>query len=115
MRELTVIEIEDVAGAGLGSAIYSSVLAAASGTAGGAIIGGVHGGDGGSLLGVGSIGQGVGMVAGGAIGLVTCGIYGFAYGYNHAEEVESICASFFNSVINGSFYPGTSTNNTVNI
>ncbi|WP_252152188.1 colicin V synthesis protein [Enterobacter sp. SGAir0187] len=113
MRELTVIEMDEVAGASLGSAVYSGVMSAASGTTGGAIIGGVHGGDGGGLLGFGSIGQGVGMIAGGAIGFVTAGIFGTVYGYNHAAEVESINTSFWNSVINGSFYPGTSTNNKI--
>lgn len=113
MRELTVVEMNEVAGASLGTAIYSGILSAAAGTAGGAIIGGVHGGDGGGLLGIGSIGQGVGMIAGGAIGLVTAGIFGTIYGYNHAEEVESINTSFWTSVINGSFYPGTSTNNNI--
>ncbi|PWW07079.1 hypothetical protein [Mangrovibacter plantisponsor] len=113
MRELTINEVNEVAGADLGSAVYSGVLGAAAGFTGGAIIGGVHGGDGGGLLGVGSIGQGVGMIAGGCIGLVTMGIWGTAYGYNHGQEVESITSSFWNSVINGSFYPGTSTNNSI--
>jgi hypothetical protein len=113
MRELTVIEINEVAGAGLGSAIYSGILGGVSAGAGGAIIGGVHGGDGGGLLGFGAIGQGVGMVAGGLIGVAVGGIAGTLYGYNHKEEVESICVSFYTSVINGSFYPGTSSNSTI--
>lgn len=111
MRELTVIEMNEVAGASFGDAIYSGVLGATAGFAGGAIIGGVHGGDGGGLVGVGSIGQGVGMLAGGAFGCVVGGISGTLYGYEHKEEVESMVTGFFNSVINGSFYPGTSTNN----
>ncbi|AVH17533.1 colicin V synthesis protein [Enterobacter sp. SGAir0187] len=111
MRELTQNEMNVVAGASLGSSLYGSVLFAASATAGGAIIGGVHGGDGGGLLGVGSIGQGVGMIAGGAIGMVAGGIVGALYGYNHVEEVESITSNFWTSVINGNYYPGTSTNN----
>lgn len=111
MRELTVVEMDGVAGASLGDAIYSGILGSAAGFAGGAIIGGVHGGDGGGLIGIGSIGQGVGMLAGGAFGCVVGGLTGSIYGYEHKTELEAIVVNFYNSVINGSFYPGTSTNN----
>ena len=110
MRELTAIELTNVSGATLGDALYSAVLGGFSGMGGGSIIGGVHGGNGGGLLGVGSIGQGVGMLWGAALGGVVGATLGGVYGYNHKQEVESIVTSFFNSVINGSFYPGVSTN-----
>ncbi|PWW07078.1 colicin V synthesis protein [Mangrovibacter plantisponsor] len=115
MYELKDHELTLVAGAGFSSAIYSGLLAGVASTGGGAIIGGVHGGDGGGLLGIGSIGQCVGMCAGGAIGLVTGSIYGFAYGWDHSDEVENISVNFYKNVISGSFYPGTSTNNTVHL
>lgn len=56
MRELNVMEIDAVSGAGLFSSLTSAILGATAAGCAGAIIGGMHGGDGGGLLGVGSIG-----------------------------------------------------------
>lgn len=116
MKELSVIEMNEVSGAyswnlnngivGLvGSAVTNSaeaasslVLGAAAASAAGAIIGGRHGGDGGGLLGVGSIGQGVGMIYGAIHGGIVGGIGGALAGWETTLEYSKKAAE---GVING--------------
>ncbi|WP_338563911.1 hypothetical protein [Erwinia sp. E_sp_B04_7] len=103
MKEITVIEMNDVSGAygwdfsSIGGffgslagntveAVASITLAASVGTAAGALIAGKHGGDGGGLLGFGSIGQGVGMISGAIIGGLTYGIAGAVLGWDVTLE-----------------------------
>lgn len=103
MKELSVIEMNEVSGAYSWdlSSIGSFVLSAASnavelvssatvavcvGAMGGALIGGKHGGDGGGILGVGSIGQGVGMIGAAIIGGVASGIAAAIVGWELTEE-----------------------------
>ncbi|MEA1063278.1 hypothetical protein [Erwinia sp. HR93] len=89
MRELSVIEIEEVAGAygngffaDIGEAMRSAVVGGAAGFCAGSIIGGKHGGDGGGFLGIGAIGQGVGMIYGGITGGIACALGGAAVGWD---------------------------------
>lgn len=89
MRELNIAEINEVAGsygngifADAGEAIRSAILGAVAGSTAGATIGGKHGGDGGGLLGVGSIGQLVGMIISGGFGLVAGGVGGVVVGWD---------------------------------
>lgn len=104
MKELSVIEMNEVSGAyswdmsnGLAGLIGSAVtnaaeavssvgLGASVGSMAGAVIGGKHGGDGGGLLGIGSIGQGVGMVAGGILGGVASGVAAAVIGWDTTLE-----------------------------
>ncbi|KAB8310740.1 colicin V synthesis protein [Erwinia endophytica] len=106
MRELTCIEMNSVAGADLLSGLQSMVLGATAAGTAGAIIGGVNGGNGGGILGIGSIGQLVGMIGGGLIGLVSGGISGLIVGWDDPDTITSMCLSFYNSVIDGTFYVG---------
>lgn len=115
MKELSVIEMNDVSGAYswnfdsftsiLGSltsnaieAVGSAALGAAVGGAGGALVGGKHGGDGGGLLGVGTIGQGVGMISAGIIGAVCFGITGALVGW---DTTSKYATDAINGMING--------------
>lgn len=77
MRELNVMEIEIVSGAGLFSRIGASVLGAVAGVNVGMAKGGVSGGSTGGILGVGAIAAAVTMVIGGVSGVVTGALYGF--------------------------------------
>ena len=103
MRELNVMEIDAVSGAGLFSSLTSAILGATAAGCAGAIIGGMHGGDGGGLLGVGSIGQLVGMIGGGLIGIVAGAIGGAVVGWDDPNAVTSTVLQFANNVSNGDF------------
>lgn len=103
MRELTEIEIDEVAGAygngflcdvmeGATSAIVGGIAAGWAG----AIIGGKNGGNGGGILGFGAIGQGVGMIAGGLMGLAGGAIGGATVGLNATWNlVDRLADGFF--------------------
>lgn len=103
MRELNVMEIEAVSGAGFFSALTSAILGGAAAGAAGAVIGGMHGGDGGGILGFGAIGQGVGMVAGGLFGIAFGAIGGAIIGWNDPDSVTSMVSQWVSNVSNGSF------------
>ncbi|PJR64060.1 colicin V synthesis protein [Raoultella sp. T31] len=103
MRELSVMEVEAVSGAGFWDAISSSLLAAAGFGSAGAIIGGMHGGDGGGILGVGTIGQGVGMVAGGLMGVAAGLVGGFIVGWNDPNVVTSLVTQLASQISNNLF------------
>ncbi len=103
MKELSVIEMNDVSGAyswdftslsSVASSLFnnslelfvSATLGAAVGGAAGAVIGGKHGGNGGGLPGFGIIGQSVGMIGAGLIGAICFGITGALVGWDTCKE-----------------------------
>ncbi|WP_069106986.1 colicin V synthesis protein [Xylella fastidiosa] len=86
MRELTSIEMNNVSGGDLASRLEASLVWGINAGFVGSVWGGTRGGDGGGILGIGSIGQGVGMVYGGVVG----GIGGLRHW-------------FYNSLFNGTF------------
>ncbi|AGO56787.1 colicin V synthesis protein [Serratia plymuthica] len=98
MRELNVMEVEAVSGAGFLSAVSSSILGAAAAGAAGAIIGGMRGGDGGGILGVGTIGQGVGMIVGGMMGIAAGSVGGFVIGWDSPQTVTSLVTQFASNI-----------------
>ncbi|EPL9863987.1 hypothetical protein WJF69_003533 [Klebsiella aerogenes] len=107
MRELTTIEIDEVAGAygkgffaDIGEAAKSAIVGGVTAGFAGAIIGGKHGGDGGGVLGFGAIGQGVGMVAGGLIGLTGGAIASAAVGWDTTwQVVDEVAKGFANGTL----------------
>ncbi|MDN8542203.1 hypothetical protein ACMGEE_17650 [Erwinia sp. DT-104] len=118
MKELSVMEMNDVSGAYswdftnfwtagaslIGNAaelVGSAALGAAVGGAAGAVIGGKHGGDGGGILGVGIIGQGVGMIGAGIIGSICFGITGALFGWDNTTKYAE---NAINGLINGTIY-----------
>lgn len=109
MRELNTAEISEVSGS-YGNGIFAdafeaarcAVVGAATGTIFGAIIGGKHGGDGGGQLGFGIIGQGVGMLAGGAIGFVAAGALVTALGWDKGMTVVN---DFYKGYTSGNYNP----------
>lgn len=103
MRELNVMEIEAVSGAGFFSAITSAIIGGLAAGGQGAIIGGMHGGDGGGILGFGAIGQGVGMVAAGLMGLVGGAIGGFVMGWDDPDTVKSLVTQWVSNTSSGSY------------
>ncbi|MFG1173948.1 hypothetical protein AAFN90_10185 [Erwiniaceae bacterium CAU 1747] len=103
MRELNLVEMEDVSGAyswnwGTAGGVVSSLVkntaeAVASATnlavtAGweGAIIGGKHGGSNGGILGFGIIGNLVGVIGGGIYGTVGGAVQGALLGWDKASQ-----------------------------
>lgn len=103
MRDLNMMEIDAVSGAGFFEAISSAIVGGSAGFAGGAIIGGMHGGDGGGIIGIGSIGQLVGMIGGGIIGGVTAGLTSAVIGWNDQSTITSLATQFWSSVASGTY------------
>ncbi|ALR01076.1 hypothetical protein [Xylella fastidiosa] len=100
MRELTSIEMNNVSGGDLASRLEASIVFGVSAFFAGSIWGGARGGDGGGILGIGSIGQGVGMVYGGIVG----GIGGLVAGFVLDKTVTyNYAVGFYNSLFNGTF------------
>lgn len=91
MRELNIMEIEHVSGAGLFDRLGAAFLGAVAGFGLGVSKGGVSGGSTGGILGVGVIAAAVTAVVGAAAGVVQGGLYGFVNGWDKA-------LSFFNNV-----------------
>ncbi|QJT82429.1 hypothetical protein [Kosakonia sp. MUSA4] len=113
MKTLSVQDMNNVSGAyswnswtsifsNTVEAIASAALGAALGFAAGAAIGGKHGGDGGGLIGVGSVGQLVGMLGAGVIGAVTIGITGTISGF---ESTMKNYQNFLDGLFDGTFIP----------
>ncbi|MDA3144928.1 hypothetical protein I6U06_23375 [Klebsiella pneumoniae] len=119
MKQLTVFEMEEISGgytwdfsslssaitslaSNAGELVISVALGAAVGAMAGSVIGGVHGGDGGGLLGIGSIGQGVGMIWGLVVGAIGCGIAAATVGW---DQTLAVCLDVVGSVIDGTFAP----------
>ncbi|MGC6389839.1 colicin V synthesis protein [Ewingella sp. S1.OA.A_B6] len=103
MRELNVMEINEVSGAGWLSALSSSILLGAVGFGAGAAFGGARGGDGGGILGIGSFGQLVGVIVGPVIGVASGAVIGASIGFNDPDTVSALATQWVNSVFNGSF------------
>lgn len=103
MRDLNMMEIDAVSGAGFWSAVTSSIIGASAGFTGGAIIGGMHGGDGGGIFGIGAIGQFIGMFSAAIVGGVNGGISGAVLGWNDAESITSLATQFWSNVANGTY------------
>lgn len=87
MRELNIMEIEHVSGAGLFDRIGAAFLGGMMGIAIGTNKGGVSGGSVGGILGVGAISGLVTMVMGGVFGVVQGATYGFVNGWNKTLEM----------------------------
>lgn len=119
MKQLTVFEMEEISGgytwdfsslsaaitsvvSNAGELVISVALGASVGAMAGSIIGGAHGGDGGGLLGIGSIGQGVGMIWGLIVGAIGCGIAAATVGW---DQTLATCIDVANGVIDGTFVP----------
>ncbi|WP_380182956.1 hypothetical protein [Kalamiella sp. sgz302252] len=117
MKELSVIEMDDVSGAyswnftdplsffgnlaaNAVELVASATLGASIGATGGAYVGGRHGGDGGGLLGLGIIAEGVGLIAGGILGGISGGIYGATTGWDNTNELfDKIIDGFTNGTL----------------
>ncbi|VUS54440.1 hypothetical protein [Klebsiella spallanzanii] len=121
MKQLTVFEMEEISGGyswdfssisstltSLVSNGFELVTAASMGAATygmiGSIIGGAHGGDGGGLLGIGSAGQGVGMIWGLVVGAIGGGIVGGLMGW---DSMLTISTDAYNGIISGTLTPWT--------
>ncbi|MGU3525043.1 colicin V synthesis protein [Enterobacteriaceae bacterium C23F] len=100
MRELNVMELDAVSGAGLWSALTSSVLGAVVGVAAGALVGGSAATKGGGILGLGIIAEGVGMVGGAILGGIACTVGAFIVGYNDPDTVSSLAIQAGTQMIN---------------
>ncbi|MDN4627785.1 MULTISPECIES: hypothetical protein [Erwinia] len=115
MKELSVIEMNEVSGAygwdfsnfgsfalsaisNIGELAVSSVVGGAVGALSFAYVGGRHGAEGGGLLGFGIISQGVGMVAGLVVGGVSTAIYCGATGW---DTTQNLAKDLYGSFVNG--------------
>lgn len=77
MRELTVMELDQVSGASFASRTGAAVLGGIAGLVQGVYKGAVTGGSSGGLLGLGILSAGVGFIVGGIAGVVSGAAYGF--------------------------------------
>jgi hypothetical protein len=91
MRELNIMEIEHVSGAGLFDRLGAAFLGGLAGFGLGAAKGGVSGGSTGGILGVGAIAAAVTAIVGAATGVFQGAVYGFVNGWDKT-------LSFFNTV-----------------
>ena len=115
MKELSVIEMNEVSGAygwdfsnfgsfalsaisNIGELAISAVVGGATDAMTGAYVGGRHGGDGGGLLGFGIIAEGIGMVAGGILAGISSATYCAATGW---DSTQSFVNDVYNSFLNG--------------
>lgn len=105
MKELSVIQLEEVAG-GYGNGFVKDLVEANKSaivggiTAGwaGAIIGGKYGGDDGGILGFGEIGSLVGLIVGGVYGTVGGAVGGAVVGWAKTSKVSG---DIVNGIISG--------------
>ncbi|KGT94985.1 hypothetical protein NG99_04890 [Erwinia typographi] len=96
MRELNMMEIEAVSGAGFLDTVGAITLGALVGLSVGTVKGGVAGGSVGGILGFGLISAGVTMVIGMVYGTVIGGIFGMVNGWNTtAEYFNEVVAQWF--------------------
>ncbi|ALR08077.2 colicin V synthesis protein [Xylella fastidiosa] len=100
MRELTSIEMNNVSGGDFATRLEASIVGGVAAFFAGSIWGGTRGGDGGGVLGIGSIGQGVGMVYGGIAGAIGGAIACFVLDKN---ITYSYTTGFMNSLFSGNF------------
>lgn len=118
MKELSVFEMESIAGAyswnfsSIGSAIQSVVcnaaeavtsalLCSASYAAIGSVIGGSHGSDNGGILGVGTVGMAIGGAWGAALGAITGAVTGAMWGWDKTSALASDLMESFASGSHG--------------
>lgn len=119
MKELTIFEMEEIAGgyswdfssasAGIQSLVYNAVeaigstaLGAIVGAGVGTLIGGTQSGENGGLLGFGMFGNLVGMFWGMLWGGVACGAGALAVGW---DETLSYVKTTVDKVLDGTFVP----------
>ncbi|MDD0926854.1 colicin V synthesis protein [Xylella fastidiosa subsp. multiplex] len=100
MRELTSNEMNNVSGGDLASRLEASIVLGVAAFFGGSIWGGTRGGDGGGVIGIGSIGQGVGMIYGGIAGAIGGLIAGFVI---DKDLTYTYTTGFMNSLFSGTF------------
>lgn len=102
MRELSVMEVQEVSGAGLFGGLFdrfaAAALAGVVGFAGGLVIGGKAGSGAGGILGVGALTAGVTMVIGGIVGPVVSATAAFAAGW---DVTFTYVKKFFDGAIGG--------------
>lgn len=103
MRELNVMEISEVSGAGFWDAVNGAITLGATGFAAGGAYGGIHGGDNGGLLGIGAFGQLVGVIVGPVIGVIGGGALGAVLGWNDLASVTALSTQWVNNFVNGTF------------
>ncbi|WP_242281401.1 colicin V synthesis protein [Pantoea deleyi] len=103
VRELNVMEINEVSGGDIFSSLTSAIILATTGFAAGAAYGGIHGGDQGGLLGVGIIGQLAGVIIGPIVGVIGGFILGAVMGWNDPDSVTAIATQWLNNFVNGNF------------
>lgn len=103
MHEITLPEIYTVSGGGsLLGALDGAINGTVFGFTAGMIIAGKHGGDGGGILGVGEIGQLVGLFAGSLIGGAAGFVDGITYGFVAGpDKVNTMITSLMNGVFQG--------------
>lgn len=101
MRELNVMEVNAVSGAGFFDSLYSASYLGLSGLAAGAILGTkIGGGAGGGILGLGLLGEAVGVVVGSAIGAITGAGVGAMVGWNDPATVDSMASQLITNIVN---------------
>lgn len=93
MRDLSLVEVSSVAGAGILGAIQFGTTAAWTG----AILGGKYGGSNGGILGFGIVGNAVGLVAGGVMGGVGGALIGLFNGDATATAYSDAAVDFITS------------------
>ncbi|VWD47725.1 hypothetical protein BCO18442_05861 [Burkholderia contaminans] len=96
MRELTMMEIDEVSGGGFFSRCGASVVGGVGGAIAGVWKGAVSGGSTGGYLGLGILSAGVGAIAGGVLGIVGGALYGVI---NDATQTVKV----FNSIMDNLF------------
>ncbi|ANS40612.1 hypothetical protein [Serratia inhibens] len=82
MRELTIMEVSEVSGAGFFDTIGASVLGAVTGSTNLMYKAAVSGGSTGGVLGAGIIAAGVGLIGGAIMGGIQGGLYGLSNGWD---------------------------------
>ena len=115
MKQLTVFEMEEISGGycwdfssitgALTSIVFNSaeangasILGATAGALAGSAMGGIFGGNGGGILGIGSIGQAVGMICGLYIGGLGGAVAGVMVGWDITLDK---CIEMFDGFVDG--------------
>lgn len=104
MRELNVMEINEVSGAGAWEAITSAIAMGVTGLAAGTCYGGINGAAGGGQLGFGLIGQLVGVIVSPIVGGVAGAVLGAIIGWDNPEGVTALCTQWLSNFANGNFH-----------
>ncbi|MEE4408887.1 MULTISPECIES: hypothetical protein [unclassified Serratia (in: enterobacteria)] len=81
MRELTIMEVDEVSGAGFFDTMGAGVLGAVTGSTNLMYKAAVSGGSTGGMLGVGIVSAGVGLIVGAVMGGIQGGLYGITNGW----------------------------------